>query len=449
MSLQEKGSVSVIVALFMVVLMTILAFVINTGYLYGAKSRYENAADAAALAGAARLCMGDAEAVAKQVAMENNVPANAIIVQPGFYDVNDAYTDFSIYKDFVGEGEDDFPDDEYNNAVFVEIVVPEQIILGGFLGKNEPTTTVKAAAVAYLRRYDLVSLKDGGEIKLRGKYENGNIYGNGDIKYPDEPSSTFNQNVRLYASGDVLECPVQFGWSGTTIKWNNGYSSGLDQACPATPEVSEIRTIDDAFIASLKAQADIVYVPGDAGKDAVFYGASGNQYYFDFTQNYDPRKIFFFDAQNNNSQAWIKPSSSSLHTPAGDTISNITFATTCDIIIDNGDPIPGQGHNYYLHIGAPDTEHVLIITPGSIKLYYGEIWLEGVFFRCGGDFSMPPSHGDYTWAIAMGGFQNRFRAIADGDIKINYPLARFNFKFGPPCPPAIVKLGVLTKVYNQ
>ncbi len=50
----QSGSVAVVVALSMIVLLTMFAFVIDTGYLYGEKNKYQNGVEAAAMAGSCR-----------------------------------------------------------------------------------------------------------------------------------------------------------------------------------------------------------------------------------------------------------------------------------------------------------------------------------------------------------------------------------------------------------
>ena len=81
----QAGSVALIVALSMIVVLTIFAFVIDTGYLYGGKKQYQNGVEEAAMAGAVSLCDEDSEGVARQVASENGLPADSssITVQVG------------------------------------------------------------------------------------------------------------------------------------------------------------------------------------------------------------------------------------------------------------------------------------------------------------------------------------------------------------------------------
>ena len=439
----QQGSVAVVVAFFLVGLLMMFAFVLNTGYLYGEKNRYQNGVEAAAMAGASRLCDGDAIEVATQVAKDNGAPQGSVTVTLGFYDEEG--------EQFFAEGSDGYPEDEYNNAVLVCIRSTENTMLGGFMGKDQ--TQVGAVAVAYLERYGIMSLKENGEVRLScNSLENGDVYAQGDIKFPQNPGLQLDR-TSLLAHGEVLECPATFSWwGGTTIHWNSGSPTHRDHAYSGVPEIGAIRPINDEYIDELKKKADIIYAPEDAGKDDIFYGMVDNwtpfgapSYLFDLTNVPDQRLTIFFDCANqgNHPAAVIRPSSGGSptmpsHTPSSNRIANITFIANCDVFIDEGDPVNGP---YYLHIGDEGTRQAIIISSGNIKVYYGNIWLEGVTLRSGGDIEIPPSHGDTSWANAMSSFRNRARLIADGDVFINYPAAHFNFTFGPPCPPSIVKLG--------
>ena len=105
----QSGSVAIVVALSMIVLLTMFAFVIDAGYLYGEKNQYQNGVEAAAMAGAVSLCNDDPEGVVRQVAIDNGLPAGSLVVKVGFYDEKDIYENFPVYGDFVEEGEYRYP----------------------------------------------------------------------------------------------------------------------------------------------------------------------------------------------------------------------------------------------------------------------------------------------------------------------------------------------------
>lgn len=72
----ERGAVSVIVAVFALVAMILLAFVIDRGMSYAQRSALQNAADASVLAGAQEFCDGTgADVVAQQYADSNEPDA--------------------------------------------------------------------------------------------------------------------------------------------------------------------------------------------------------------------------------------------------------------------------------------------------------------------------------------------------------------------------------------
>jgi len=301
-----------------------------------------------------------------------------------------------------------------------------------------------------------MSLKENGEVRLQcTSLEHGKVYAQGDIKFPANQIPLLNE-ASLLAHGEVLECPVTYVWWIPTIQWNSGSPTQLDHTYSGVPELESIKPIDDEYLEKLKEKADIIYTPKDAGTDNIFYGKVDNwsppfgapSYFFDLTNVPSQRLIIFFDCSNQGTSpaAVIRPSSGGTgtipsHTPSSNKISNITFIANCDIFIDEGDKVNGQP--YYLHMGAEGTKQVIIISSGNIKVYYGNIWFEGVTLRSGADIEFKASHGDTNWANAMSSFRNRVRLIADGDVHINYPAAHFNFTFSPPCPPVIVKLGKL------
>jgi hypothetical protein len=209
----QAGNVAVVVALAMVVLLTMFAFVIDAGYLYGARNKYQNGVEAAAMAGAVSLCDGDPEGVARQIAIDNGLPAGSITVQTGFYDENDLYGDFGVYKNFVADEEAGYPE-EFNNAVMVKLNKNVDTLMGGFVGKDE--VTMGAAAVAYVTPYGLLSLgdEDGMGIKSDRNWEDahppelidmGMIHANNEINFIKPPVLTGSN--RVTAVNDISNCP--------------------------------------------------------------------------------------------------------------------------------------------------------------------------------------------------------------------------------------------------
>ena len=210
----NRGNIAIIVAISLTVLIGILALVIDGGYLYASKNKWQNGVEAAALAGAIHLSDDDFETVTRQVALENGLPATeaeGLIILQGFYDVNDDYSNFTIYKDFAVEGTGDYPDDETNNAVMVSLDADVDTFLSGILGRDK--VLVSAKAVAYGKRYTFMATGMEGEeysgIYLDRNWKPGyNIYrdciigSNGPVSFRGEEYETF-EGTWVEAMGEV------------------------------------------------------------------------------------------------------------------------------------------------------------------------------------------------------------------------------------------------------
>lgn len=88
---QEDGQTLVYVALAMVALLAFVALAVDGGHVYAERRRMQNAADAAALAGAYEICFGSAGRVvstATEYAVDRNGAQSATVTQPTAYQVN-------------------------------------------------------------------------------------------------------------------------------------------------------------------------------------------------------------------------------------------------------------------------------------------------------------------------------------------------------------------------
>lgn len=448
----QSGSVAVTTALCMTILVGMLAFVLDAGYLYSEKNRCQNAVEAAALAGAVSLCEGDAEAIedlVRSVAEANGLSLEngALSVGFGFYDERNLHGDFPVYKDFVDET--GMPGEEYINAVLVSY--EEKAVLTGLLGEG----AVAAAAVAYLRRLDMVSLE--GEIRLGhdSTWNKCTFFSNGTIKYPTGTTMAGKSyappdflDSLLLAVGGVFKCPVTItslfpAGSQMTIHWDAGSSQSPGNSRTNLEPMEDIRPVDEGTLEYWRQRADIVYTPDQAGGDNVFYGAAADHYYVDLGgMQSSERRVIFFDAGENSSMTVLigpVPTYAGIaHTPAGFAVSNVTFVATCSIHIQHAN------RNAYpeLHLGTDGMEQVVIISAKDIELDTGGVVADGVVFRTGGDF------------LLRGGRDVKMRVIADGKIDgdIGGVTPRFHLGlvcdscecvFGPPCPPVSPKLGRL------
>jgi hypothetical protein len=436
----QSGSVAVVVALSMIVLLTMFAFVIDAGYLYGEKNKYQNGVEAAAMAGAVSLCDGDPEGVARRVAIDNGLPRGSLVVQAGFYDEKDLYENFSVYKDFVAEGEAGYPEDEFNNAVMVKLNATKETLMGGFVGKDE--VEVGAAAVAYLKRYGLLSLgqKEGDGIKvhilsLGGRYptlfRNGDIHANGDIEFDsdDDFDSIDEESVSVSSGGSITG--IEMGVSGA--------------------DAVDIKPIS-LYVDELYAKADFIYTesdfPPNSGEeismdenilinDTGAYSSkvltfiphecdhNGTIYYFDFSEPY--LLGFKFSRMVFNSCKRV---------------TNLIVVSNASIVFPNPDNegyfIGGGGYTFQFiskkDIGMGGQEYGF----SRLDLYSS---FDGVVLMGGENvFLRRPSGGSF---IDIKVRMIAGKSIEIGNINKKIYNMDFNFNTSSPCPPVIVKLGKL------
>ena len=439
----QSGSVAIIVALAMIVLLTITAFVIDTGYLYGAKNKYQNGVEAAAMAGAVSLCDGDPAGVARQVAIDNGLPAGSLVVQAGFYDEKDLYGDFPGYKDFVAEGEGGYPEEQFNNAVMVKLNATEETLMGGFVGKDE--VNIGAAAVAYLKRYSMLSMDEDGKInyynKNHGIFINGDINSNGDIEvHPQSDIPDFN-NVNLIAHGSISP-------------------ADLPDAYPNSPIVDDVRIVDDDYAALLGADADFKFsASDDPNFNSIMYAKEHNvlsrrfkafiemaaqlsgwnpeidKYFFDLSGLPEGSKIFF-DAEGRTDllvQIQLKELNSAANPVAG-----VTFITNSVVYIAAQIQTTNNSIEYY---GGAGNSQVVVVSSKSVNLDFANINLDGVVFFSGENFeARNAGHG-----AVLPDRKIRVLAADEIDVVADFDF-NWDFKFGPPCPPTIPKLGRLESV---
>lgn len=459
----EKGNIAIIVVVSLTVLIGMLALVVDGGHLYASKNKWQNGVEAAALAGALHLCDDDYEAISRQIALENGLPATVeegLTISRGFYDENDLYDDFTIYKEFVAENGDDFPEGEYCNAMMVFLEADVSTFLAGLFGMEQ--VQIKASAVAYLKSIGMAALNDDSVIRIgpQTTLQNGDVYSNGDIKFPDADyvrsgwlPKTYTKpefiNTNLYAQGQVLECPAYAGSIGLRIYWDSGTESAMDNAFSGSPRLTTIEPCDDDYIESLRATADVVYEISDAATDNVFWArnADSTVFAFDLTGERDSREVIFFDAEGNDvlisegqyclgcgGGGCVYYDGHPSEVPNGERIYNVTFITNGDIMMDKS---TYQNTQIW---GEEGDQQAVIITSGNIQVTGNE--MEGIVYRCGGFFGTHPDSDNSG--------EDKARIIADGDIRLycyrkstdcsiedTYTrrwIGTTDFKFGPPCP---------------
>jgi hypothetical protein len=466
MKSNQTGSVAVVVALILTLLLGVMAFSMDTGYLYLKKNQYQNAVEVAALSAVQRLCDDDWETIAGNIVYQNGIDTNSgsLIVETGFYDSRDEYgNDLGDFKDFGPP-----PSGEYENAVHIRW----EESTASLSGMNEKVTVV-AEAVAYLQRIDMVSLDSRGAIRIghNSTWDNVTFFSNGDIKYPQGATAEgetysppeFN-DCDLLNTGDVYSCPVEvtpFGWFDELmiIQWDSGSAQSEAYIQTGLDPIAEIRPVDDDYLDYWRDQADIVYTPDQAGQDNIYYGQATSSYPGGLNYFVDPasagggRRVIFFDAGDDaEGSVVLGPHSYNgtvPHTPNGYTIAGLTFVATCSIHVAN---LPSGATNQpELHIGGEGDEQTMIISAKDITIHPGRgsnTIFNGTFFRTGGDFLKDQLSSSETLYI---------RVVADGDIcGTNYDLydhddigmfdCEVHSRFGPPCPPAMARLGKLEAV---
>ena len=430
----QRGSVAVVVAFSMIALLMMFAFVLNTGYLYGEKNKYQNGVEAAAMAGAVSLCDLDPVAVAWEIARENGLPMEAVEAQVGFYDEKDLYGNFSVYKDFVAEDEAEYPEEEYNNAVMVRVNKDVDTLMGGFVGKDE--VTVKAAAVAYLVRYGMLALgEEDGDVATELNWTDGYpefqdmgiIHANNDINFVKPP--TISGNTRVSASGEISNCP-----------------EGISGVEP----VDGIRPIDwEALRADAEANGRVITTgdfPASSGdKHATF--DSDRNYYCTINILHHQFRFGLHDGDHGGATYYF----SNEGAPEGATMvlskprtgtdihaTNFTVASDLPICFRPTPDKPGT-----IHMGGENQDSAFIYCRNNIDGggFFNSLtcnYFEGVFFRTEKNFCI---------RVASTFATHKLRVIADHKITIQGHNQQrsviLNGLFGPPCPPVIVKLGRL------
>ncbi len=255
------GNIAVMVAVLLPMLIAVLSLVLDGGYLYTVKNKYQNGVDAAALAGAAHFADGnDSQGrplsldIAKTVAAENGLSSDSLTVKIGYYDKT-AYT-FKADTDYStdwNEAVSTQDDPVYNNSIMVSAREDKATFLGGLFGQESATIYVKA--VAYGERYTFVATgKNAGSSGMDlatgwatgyNQYKNCIFRSNGPVEFKGKDYETF-ENSRV----DIL--------AGETVTGADGKVE--------TSEFSDTLEDEDIDWEDLRAQAEdngVVYTHGD------------------------------------------------------------------------------------------------------------------------------------------------------------------------------------------
>lgn len=453
----EKGNVAVITALFMTVFLGIMALVIDTGFLFGEKQKLQHVLDAAATAGALRLCDGDAEQAAKDIIVENLfsgieanedgeiIPENYTLeVIRGFYDESDDYENFSVYSDFTGEDDPDFPADQYNNAVLVTLTADEDTMLQDFgYGKN---VAVRVASVAYRERIGILSYGTGGnsDIKTSSEWVDdqllfknmGRIHANSDIDFIKKVAVT--ENTTVSAGGKIKKC-----------------AGGIE----GTEPVYDIRPIDWDYLKEKAVVFTVAQWPDSMGKHECDnrimtengndlrryrYINSTNDFVFGLRPGDHGGVVYYFSSEgaSDSDKLYL----GSICGQENFTATNFVIASELHFTFFNGNNFSN------IAIGGDNEKTVYIycqkdIGDGSETTVLRSKVYNGVVFHTEKNFNARVVHVNYG---DSGMYQSRYNILAKGTIDLvanNMPVTSAYYEidgsFGPPCGAALIKSGRL------
>ncbi|PIE73712.1 MAG: hypothetical protein CSA20_01940 [Deltaproteobacteria bacterium] len=428
---EQKGGVAVIVAMLMMFLLGVMAFALDSGYLYMEKNSYRNAVDIAAMAGAGALCSGDFNDIRERVqhiAEENGLDLDegTLTVTIGYYDENKVYDNFEEYKDFIADPDNLSAENEgvsnlygsgyqYNNAVLVEYSTEVKSLTGGLAGKD--TTTVNTAAVAYLVRYGIIIEDDGyNNLTHPGNpvFHNTTLHANGDVTFSG--GEAFDGEYRITATGSISNCP--------------GTCFNVDEKV-VTPPL-------DVVLDELKEQAR---------NEGTYYETSS------------PTLGNFGDLNIYGALALIFPRPGD-YGGAVFFLSDVGGQVSRLEILYHKDISPGDATSFTLATDIKDvhiTHYMFVADP----LNYGGKWGDTVSFYSAGTLTFyPVKNGNQcngcffrcekfiyktgVWLFPSWVVTQYLRVVAD---KIDFtPIDNYHAldaHFGPPCPPYIVKLGLV------
>lgn len=410
----QQGSFAVLFALTLMFILTLFAWVLDTGFFFKEKNRYQACVEAAAMAAVHNVCFLGSRQELEDLVMDVVAGSNLSLTQEevkietGYYDAFEEYESFSAYNNFIAQGTLGYPMDETWNAVMVSI----EKDLGSLTGFQE-AKRVGAAAVAYLPRVSLVARDRDLIFKYRGesKFYSGNLAAGGKIKLM---TATVDDSVETSVSGTLPEQKV------------------IDD---------HLKSVD-TLIQQLQRKADRVYTLSDQNKDAFYHFDGKNRCLFDFTYDHAGHEIVFIDVPEDHI-IYLNPFPENVHSdfktvshgPSGNAMANLTIVAPGDVSINE--------YGTAVLMGNQEFGQLSIITRGDISLWTEAKNIQGVNFICN-NFTMyfddtgPPFYRD-----------KYMRVVSNLDILFQPGPRRdepsdFHLSFGPPCPPiAVPTLGIL------
>jgi len=342
----RRGSILVLVAIMLVVLLAFVAFAIDLGAIADARAQCQNAADAAAVAGARALNglsagnLASASASAMASATSNSIfgtplAASEVTVQHGAYHYNAATQTFTPQ----------FPPTAPDNYSLTQVTITHQLptFFAGIFGIASNTIQVTATAVHAPRDIAIV-LDYSGSMNNESDLWNCESYlgsannssNNSDPVFPQfgpyQPAFSPNAQMQCTSSDPrVGKCNVTTSVLGISAMVNDFYQNTSAAFAPAPPTITNTQPGGDSYVfkkgSTTVPAVNWQEIQGNATTPptALYTGNGGNAY--GYTQGpgywgktfflwppdprpaYDWRKKFFFNSDgvtplNNNTHLW-------------------------------------------------------------------------------------------------------------------------------------------------
>lgn len=469
----NQGSFTIVMALSLTLILTLILSVLDFGFFVREKNRYQAAAEAAALAAVDTICYStpeDLETLIMEILQQFNldIPDESVDIELGFYDAYNEYGDpLGRYQDFASTAEGPLPEGQPTNAVMITIGFDTAVkSLTGFTEEKE----IVGAAVAYTPKISMVAGEDiDFEASDKTSLSNGSIYAKKTISLRGDNLDRTENNIRITTSdtGKINQY--------TARRPGNWHSRPILKPSPALPEGSLVNnhmiSVSD-LIKRLKKRTTKTFSLSQGGSE--FYhrqkktGGSGNLCLFDFTRSHEDHEIIFIDLPDTDT-AYLTPyypchkkpfgipaefctpcapgstKYCNSKPPYGKTMSNMTIIATCNVII----PVYRNSSNSIITLGGAGFDRLNIISQGSIEFSTQNNELAGVNFVCKNNFTIKfTNQGLYTPPL-----ENCIRVISESGSIIfgeNYKNASkqydFNLSAGLHCPPMFPS--VLGRFYN-
>ena len=448
MQSNQTGSIAVVVALIMTLLLSVMAFTMDTGYLYLKRDQYQNAVEAAAMAGVVDLCSDDPVESARNVFFENidegQLPEGYdLTIAVGYYDETGEY-DFSGSGRFNTENfieKEQLPKELFENAVLVLLVAQENPLVP--LVVTDGLVDIGTVAVAYAVDFDMLSLSTDDSIVINTEKE-------GFPEYHDmhiHSNSSVNCVVQSPQFTDVEITAVD------AINNCDGYSDQPEIEFPpieweAYRAKARVMTYSDfSGASSINDRVDIGENQGWLSSSGLSQGPV-----LHLREGHHGSAVYYYSAENDpddNQTLWLSQPAN-----AEDMISIRGLTLVSEIPVGFSGASLNQA-NFGGQFGGDGEDVVNIYSAGSIRLHFTarNFLFDGVVFHAAENFTL------YNYTQMVGEYggenpveaENRVKIVAREGISITHPMESrvgdasisYSGKFAPPCSHHLLKWGKL------